>query len=258
MNAIDPIRTRFVDVPANDWPQRARALGLVALVHVFLAFLVLRGLGGVTAVLREAGLGPTIEAHDVPLEKPSPTPTKPVEHQRDEGAEGVAGKKAKATQIVAAPARIIVPAAAAAPAASTGNQTVSGAAASGAGTGGGASGTGTGTGGHGNGAGGRYLAQKAVKTAGDITSERDYPKATRALRLGTSVTVALTVGTDGRVTDCRIHKASGDPQADAITCKLATERFRFRPATDQTGSPMESTYGWQQRFFAPDAASANE
>ena len=94
-------------------------------------------------------------------------------------------------------------------------------------------------------------AGKAVKIAGDINSARDYPPATREQRLGDYVIVALTVGTDGRVSNCRIHRPSKDPQSDQITCRLATERFRFRPATDAAGNPVESVYGWRQRWFAP-------
>ena len=61
--------------------------------------------------------------------------------------------------------------------------------------------------------------------------------------------IALTVGTDGRVKSCTVVRASPDPQADAITCRLATKRFRFRPAFDQNGRPVESSYGWRQSWF---------
>jgi protein TonB len=77
---------------------------------------------------------------------------------------------------------------------------------------------------------------------------------TRALRLGSSVIVVLTVGTDGRVRACRVHQPSPDAEADSITCRLAIQRFRFRPATDRAGNPIESEYGWQQRFFVPGTA----
>ena len=63
--------------------------------------------------------------------------------------------------------------------------------------------------------------------------------------------VALTVGSDGRVSACRVQQPSGDPDADAITCRLAIERFRFRPARNAAGAAVEAVYGWQQRFFAP-------
>ena len=64
---------------------------------------------------------------------------------------------------------------------------------------------------------------------------------------------ALTVNAEGRVSDCRIVRASRDPEADRITCALATQRFRFQPAHDAAGRPVSGVYGWQQRWFAPAA-----
>jgi protein TonB len=34
-----------------------------------------------------------------------------------------------------------------------------------------------------------------------------------------------------------------------ITCRLAEERFRFRPSLDNQGNPVEAMYGWRQRWF---------
>ncbi|MBX9884182.1 MAG: energy transducer TonB [Novosphingobium sp.] len=188
-------------------------------------------------------------AYSVPLDPPPPPPASPASTPQPAGAEGAAAKAAKPKPVVAAPARIPTKAMTAAPAASTGDATKSGATSAGAGTGGGTSGSGTGASGTGDGAGSG--ASRAVKIAGDITATRDYPARTRNARLGSSVIVVLTVGTDGRVRACRIHKPSPDPEADAITCRLATQRFRFRPATDRAGNAIESEYGWQQSFFAP-------
>jgi protein TonB len=168
-------------------------------------------------------------------------------HHRAEGASGVAARRAAADQI-AAPSRMAVIAPPAAPVAGTGSTMQSGASAGGEGTGGAGSGNGPGSGGAGDGRGGAVVAP--TKIAGDL-AERDYAKAGRAKRLGTAVIVALTVGTDGRVTACRVHQPSGDPDADAVTCRLAIERFRFRPALDRNGHPVEGLFGWQQRFFAP-------
>jgi protein TonB len=153
---------------------------------------------------------------------------------------------------IAAPSpRVVLATQVAPPVAGQGSQATSGANNAGAGTGAGGQGNGTGAGGPGSGMGGGG-ASKVVKIAGDINSTRDYPPASRELRLGDNVIVAPTVGTDGRVKGCRIHRPSRDPQADQITCRLATERFRFRPATDWQGNPIEAIYGWQQRWFAPD------
>lgn len=85
------------------------------------------------------------------------------------------------------------------------------------------------------------------KLSGEIRAG-DYPAESRALRIGDYVIVALTVGVDGRVRGCRVHRASRDPQADAITCRLAQERFRFRPATDAAGHPVEAVFGWRQSW----------
>ena len=79
---------------------------------------------------------------------------------------------------------------------------------------------------------------------------RDSPGGGRQARFGNSVTVAMTVGVDGRPRDCRILRPSPDPQADAIVCRLALERFVFRPATDEQGNPVPATYGWRQDWFA--------
>ena len=95
------------------------------------------------------------------------------------------------------------------------------------------------------------LIERAVKIAGDINSTRDFPAGSRERRLGSDVIVRLTVGTDGRVKGCAVHRPSRDPDADRITCRLATERFVFRPATDREGQPVQAVYHWQQRWFAP-------
>ncbi|WP_225205332.1 TonB family protein [Novosphingobium huizhouense] len=247
---------RFADSDQLGRSPRLLALTLVAIVHLGLALIVVRGLG-VAGMLPEP-VRPMLVATDIPLAPPAPaptpTPSTPATASReDEGREGAAGRKARATQVVAPRARIVAtpPPLAAAPVAGSGNDTRSGALAAGEGSGGGAAGTGTGSGGSGSGAGGRRVATRPVKVAGDITSARDYPREGRETRLGRSVVIMLTVGTDGRVAGCRIYRPSGDASADAVTCRLATERFRFRPALDQNGNPIEATFGWEQRWFAP-------
>ncbi|MEI6641058.1 MAG: TonB family protein [Novosphingobium sp.] len=221
----------------------------VAVLHVGLGFALFTGLAASAITLIQDA---ATSAYSVPLDPPPPPPASPAPTAQPAGADGAAAKQAKPKPIAAPPARIPTKALAAAPVASTGDDTRSGAAGAGAGTGGGTSGTGTGSGGSGNGAG--PGAQRAVKIQGDITATRDYPARTRALRLGSSVIVVLTVGTDGRVRACRVHQPSPDAEADSITCRLAIQRFRFRPATDRAGNAIESEYGWQQRFFVPGTA----
>ena len=103
-------------------------------------------------------------------------------------------------------------------------------------------GTGLGAGaGHGTGTG-PVLLTGGIRVA-------DYPVGSRALRLGHAVLITFTVGTDGRVHDCQVREASPDAEADAITCRLAEQRFRFRPATDDAGNTVTSIYGWRQKWF---------
>lgn len=202
----------------------------------------------------DAVLRPITQAFDVAVTSPPPPPSKPAEPKaqaRDDGAAAPAGKKAIPKEVTAPPSRIMIEAPSAPTVAGSGNAVSSGAVAAGQGTGAGGAGQGPGAGGQGagSGAGG----SKVAKVSGDIVSARDYPNATRALRLGSSVTVSLTVGTDGKAKDCRIVRASRDLEADRITCRLAIDRFRFNPARDAAGRPVEAVYGWQQRWFAPGA-----
>jgi protein TonB len=246
-----PASTRFADRPALSRRTRAWLLLGVALLHVVLGFAIMTGLaGGAITMIQDAATA----AYSVPLDPPPPPlPASPVPTPQPAGDDGAAAKAAKPKPVVAAPAKIPTKAMVATPAASTGDATKSGATSAGAGAGGGTTGSGTSAGGNGDGVGSG--ASRAVKIAGDITATRDYPARTRDLRLGSSVIVLLTVGTDGRVRACRIHKPSPDTEADAITCRLATQRFRFRPATDRAGNAIESEYGWQQSFFVPGTKS---
>jgi protein TonB len=240
-----PAPARFADTPALSRRARGAVLAVIVLAHGVLGYALVRAFGGVQALAGAVGLGPVLTA-TVVADKPPP-PARAVHSHQDEGASGAAGKRARADQIVAN-AHFDTPALTAPPVAGSGSDTRSGAAAAGEGTGGTVSGSGTGSGGTGTGLGGHYVATRPVKIAGDLV-EGDYPRAGRARRLGTAVIVLLTVGTDGRVTACRVHQPSGDPEADAVTCKLALERFRFNPALDRNGAPVESLFGWQQRFF---------
>lgn len=212
----------------------------VALLHVAMIVLLVRALGveGVASAVR------SVTAFAVPLPPPPPPPPPPEPRASRPARAAPAAPKAVAKQIVAPRPKIDIRREAnpAPPVASTGGASVSGAGSEGSGTGAGGSGAGTG--------GGGVVATKAIKIAGDIANARDYPREGRALREGASVVLALTVGVDGRVKSCTVIRPSPDPQADAITCRLATKRFRFRPATDRTGKPVDSVFGWRQSWFS--------
>jgi len=181
-----------------------------------------------------------------PASRPKPAPSTALT-PADDGKAGAPGKKASPRAAEAPRAEIAVKPTQAPPVQGPGRDDASGARSSGQGTGaaGAGQGTGSGTGGTGQGGGGT----PTVKIEGDISSARDYPRASRDVRIGTSVMIDLTVGVDGRVKACRVAQASPDPAADRITCELATRRFRFRPALDAAGQPREALYRWRQRWF---------
>ena len=179
---------------------------------------------------------------------PLPDPPPPTNATEPAGKSGNAGKQAVPRAAAALPAKLPISKIPAPTASSTGSADTSGAGTSGTGTGAGGPGTGTGSGTGGTGQGGG-AAVKAVKTAGVINSARDYPIATRDLRINDYVIVAITVGADGRPTGCRVARPSKDAAANSVTCQLALTRFRFKPATDASGKPVTSVYGWKQSWF---------
>jgi protein TonB len=76
----------------------------------------------------------------------------------------------------------------------------------------------------------------------------DYPM--QALRMGEQGTVGfeVTVGPDGRVTDCHIVQTSASAILDAEVCRQISTRGRFRPATDNSGSPVIGSYRGKVSF----------
>ncbi|MBC2653444.1 energy transducer TonB [Novosphingobium flavum] len=82
-------------------------------------------------------------------------------------------------------------------------------------------------------------------------TSNDYPsRALREEREGTTG-FRVTVGTDGKVTDCQITSSSGTPELDAATCDNVRRRARFTPATDGEGNPTTGTYANRIRWVIP-------
>lgn len=73
-------------------------------------------------------------------------------------------------------------------------------------------------------------------------SNADYPR--DALRAGAEGTasVRLDISRRGRVTNCTIVRSSEHAALDAVTCAIATERFRFTPARNPAGQAVDGTY----------------
>ena len=62
----------------------------------------------------------------------------------------------------------------------------------------------------------------------------------------------VEVGENGRVRSCTITGSSGHPELDQATCALVTQRARFDPAKDDTGTVTAGSYSNAVRWELPD------
>jgi protein TonB len=252
----------------DSYPQdRIKAAAPVLAVHALLALLILRGLGVAT------GLAPpeALKLVDVRLPEPPAPVVRPVRapdrSSRREGAAAPPGLESRPTEIVAPPPVLppppVIPAA---PVAGPGAAPTSGATPlPGPGTGAGGIGNGTGSGRFGNGPGngldgdGRGGFSPPRRIRGRI-SDRDYPRAVGDAGVGGLVSVIYTIEPDGRATECRVTRSSGNPTLDATTCRLIEERFRFDPSRDRNRRPVRSRmvqdHYWEVEDLPPDPREA--
>ena len=81
---------------------------------------------------------------------------------------------------------------------------------------------------------------------GRWVSNDDYPS--RAIREEAQGTTrfTLTVGPDGRVSDCAVTGSSGNSSLDDTACRLLKQRARFDPKLDSNGNPTTGT--WSNSF----------
>lgn len=215
-------------------------LAIAGLARAFAPDFTADAIRGAASLVTITVTEPEPEPEVLPPPEPSPEP--------EEGAAAEAGPQAVPRETAAPEPAIPIPSPSPAPpVASTGTEDAAGASEEGTGTGAGGEGDGLGSGLAGQGRGG--ISRRLELIAGTIDDASDYPRATRELRQGHDVVIELTVGTDGFVTACRVTDPSPDPAADAITCRLATQRFRFRPALDGAGNPIVGRYLWRQQWF---------
>ena len=79
--------------------------------------------------------------------------------------------------------------------------------------------------------------QRARANLNSYFSADDYPAA--ALRGNDQGTTGfrLTIGPNGRVTDCQVTSSSGSSALDQATCRILRSRARYTPARDSSGNP---------------------
>jgi protein TonB len=232
---------------------RIRSAIGVAMLHALLGYAFITGLHGELVRQAEEGLK-LFAVREVPPPAPVaevvPPPPKPV--PQPEGSAAPAGLRAIPAAVVAPVPEVLLPVSSpivAAPEPGAGAARSAGAAeVPGPGTGAGGSGDGTGSGGRGLGSGDGGVAIEARHLRGRI-GRSDYPRVSRETQ-GTTFT-RITVGSDGRVRDCSVMRSSGYAVLDDTTCGLIRRRFRYEPARDQRGQPVEDVKYWAQRWWRP-------
>ncbi|MFC3174891.1 energy transducer TonB [Novosphingobium bradum] len=86
---------------------------------------------------------------------------------------------------------------------------------------------------------------------GNWATPNDYPsRALREEREGVTG-FRVSVGPDGRVTDCQITSSSGSPDLDQTACEKIRQRARFNPAKDGEGNPTSGSYSNRVRWVIP-------
>lgn len=83
-----------------------------------------------------------------------------------------------------------------------------------------------------------------ISATGDLQHlfrSSDYPESAIAGDEEGFVVVRLTVGTNGRVSNCNVTSPSGSRTLDRATCQVLQSRARFSPARDDHGNPTTDT-----------------
>lgn len=90
-----------------------------------------------------------------------------------------------------------------------------------------------------------------AKPLSPLFSPNDYPR--DALRQGEQGTVGVLafVGTDGRVSGCRVIETSNSHSLDSQTCAVLNRRARYEPARDASGMKMLAPIYTRVRWVLP-------
>jgi protein TonB len=225
------------------------AAGAAALV-VLIGYGLIAGLGVGASQRIVEQLSVLALLPESPPPPPDPVRAPKQAEKRKEGAASPPNITSKATELVAPPVSILIPQptpVVVSPVAGLGSDRSAGAApivGPGTGSGGQGNGLGSGDGGDGDGGGGGSDAE----LVSNKLNYADLPRALWDAHAAGTVTYRATIGTNGRLSDCRVTRSSGNPALDAATCALALRHVRFRPARDETGRKVTDSATFEQEW----------
>ena len=82
--------------------------------------------------------------------------------------------------------------------------------------------------------------------------DRDYPPSAQRREEEGTVTMRITVGTNGRVADCAVTGSSGSSALDQAACKGMRRYARYNPALNDAGNPVTATTSQSIRYVLPE------
>lgn len=222
-------------IPKND---RAKAIVGVLLVHAALGAVIFSGLNVQTvrqAVERLKTFDITEALPPPPIQEPPPPPDESSSAPKDEAAP--ANIKSKPTPVVAPRPPIPLPIQQKINTAQVRgpeglDRTAGASNVPGPGTG--AGGQGSGFGGGGRGGTGTGDGRSPAVLVRNIP-RNDYRQIGGDRLPYGAAGLALRIDAEGRVSDCRVARSSGDAVVDARVCQVALKRLRFRPARASDG-----------------------
>ena len=213
---------------------RNRAIGIAAALGINGLLLVL-----LLSLSRDAAppllRGPGLAAFDIALPPPPPSPPQ----AKRAGASARSSHGSTKAPSPLNPPRSLPKPTQQQPALDQSSQSDSGAGSSpGNDAGQGGQGNGTGAGGAGSGDGAGVV--PPVHIAGAL-KDADYARSGLPRGAAGTVLISFRVRSDGHVDRCDIVRSSGYSAIDSETCRLVERRFRFRPARNSGGNPIDFT-----------------
>ena len=229
---------------------RVKSAGAAAALVALIGYGLIAGLGvGVSRRIVEQLTVVALLPDSAPL-KPDPVRAPKQAEKRKEGAASPPNMRSKATELVAPLVPILIPQPApvvVSPVAGLGSDRSAGAApvvGPGTGSGGQGNGLGSGDGGDGDGGGGGTEAE----LVSNKLRYKDLPRVLWDAQAAGIVTYRATIGVNGRLSDCRVTRTSGNAALDAATCALALRHVRFRPARDAKGRKITDSALFEQEW----------
>lgn len=96
---------------------------------------------------------------------------------------------------------------------------------------------------------------RALRSRGNeaswVTTD-DYPSSALREEAEGVTGTRLSVGADGRVTNCEVTSSSGNGALDQAACRNLTRRARFEPALDRDGNPVAGSFPKRVRWQLPE------